>query len=376
MGNRFYLAWQYLRHHRLTAVVLIASITLILYLPAALYVITANAEEHFRARADSTPLLVGPKGSPLELVLGNVYFDRPYEPVLRYEELDRVKRELLGQPIPLHVRFQARDYPIVGTTKDYIALRDLTLSQGEMWGMLGECILGARVADQLQLTVGDKIPVSTNTPFTLNNPPLRLNVVGVLALSETPDDAAIFVSLSTAWILEGLGHGHDPDAKHGSSEAVLYTDITKENVHRFHFHGRRNTFPITGIIITPISERAETLLLGKYLAPEDTAQIVRPREVMDALLERVVMVGSYMIAIIAVVSLVTLLTMSMVIVLSIRLRRAEIETMAKLGCSRFTMTSILGSQIAILLLASLAIAAGLVLITDIYGAEIARMLIL
>ena len=75
----------------------------------------------------------------------------------------------------------------------------------------------------------------------------------------------------------------------------------------------------------PASDKAQTILLGQYFSPDETAQIVRPRQVMDGLLERVVMIRSYMIAIIAVVSLVTLLTMTLVIVLSIRLRRSTVE---------------------------------------------------
>ena len=87
MRDSFFLAWQYLRHHRLTTAVLVASITLIIYLPAALQSIVKNAEHHFRSRADSTPLVVGPRGSALELVLGSVYFDKPYPDVLRLEQL-------------------------------------------------------------------------------------------------------------------------------------------------------------------------------------------------------------------------------------------------------------------------------------------------
>ena len=41
--------------------------------------IVNNAEEHFRARASSTPLLVGAKGSQLELVLSSLYFDGVYD---------------------------------------------------------------------------------------------------------------------------------------------------------------------------------------------------------------------------------------------------------------------------------------------------------
>jgi putative ABC transport system permease protein len=376
MRDSFYLAWQYLRYQRLTTAVLVASITLIIYLPAALQVIVVNAERHFRSRADSTPLVVGPRGSALELVLASVYFDKPYEDLLRMEQLRRIEEQELGQAIPLHARFEARDCQIVGTTYDYLRLRSLRMAQGRMWNMLGECMIGAGVADQLNLQVGDKIPVSTSTAFTLDNPPLRLHVVGVFDATETPDDEAIFVDLETTWIIEGLGHGHVRGAQHGSPEAKLYTDITKENGGSFHFHGSRAKFPITAVIVIPTDDKAQTMLLGQYFSPDETAQIVRPREVMDSLLERVVMIRSYMIAIIAVVSLVTLLTMTLVIVVSIRLRRAEIVTMSKMGCSRFTILSVLGSQIAIIVFAGSAFAVLLAILTDVYGSELVRLLIL
>ena len=53
MRDSFYLAWQYICHHRITTAVLVSSITMITYLPAALEVIVDNAEQHFRSRANS-----------------------------------------------------------------------------------------------------------------------------------------------------------------------------------------------------------------------------------------------------------------------------------------------------------------------------------
>lgn len=376
MSGSLYLAWNYVRHNRGSTAVLVTSITLIAYLPAALQTIVDNAEEHFRLRANSTPLVVGPRGGPLELVLASVYFDEPYQGVLKMEQLQRIEKQELGQAIPLHTRFKARDCSIVGTTKEYMQLRNLRVAQGRMRSMLGECVVGAGVAERLEIRVGSKIPVSTTTAFLLDNAPLRLNVVGILAATETPDDEAIFVDLKTTWVIEGFGHGHVSGAKHGSPEASLYTDITKENVDSFHFHGDQAAFPITAIIVLPSSPKAETLLLGRYLSPDAAAQIARPRDVMDALLDKVLMVRSYMIAIIAVVSSVTLLTMSLVIVLSIRLRRGEIATISKIGCSRFTIASILGSQILIILAISAASATVLTLITDAYGPELVRLFIL
>ena len=98
MRGSLYLAWQYVRHHRATTAVLIASITLIVYLPAALEVIIDNAEQHFRSRAKSTPLVVGARGSSLELVLASLYFDKPYDGVLRMEHLRRIEKRCLARP--------------------------------------------------------------------------------------------------------------------------------------------------------------------------------------------------------------------------------------------------------------------------------------
>jgi len=376
MRDSLFLAWQYLRHHRLTTAVLVAAVTLIIYLPAALQVIVANAERHFRSRADTTPLIVGPRGSQLELVLGTLYFDNQSADFMRLEQFKRIEKQELGHAIPLHTRFAARDHQIVGTTENYFRLRRLRADRGRVWNMLGECVIGARVADRLDIQVGDRIPVSTSTAFVLDSPPLRLSVAGIFAANETPDDEAIFVSLETTWIIEGLGHGHTRGAKHGSPEAELFTDITRENAASFHFHGRRDRFPITAIIVIPASDKAETILLGQYFSPDETAQIVRPRQVMDSLLKRVVMVRSYMIAIITLVSMVTLVMMALVIALSIRLRRAEIVTMSKMGCSRHAIAAILGCQIAIILVSSCAIAAMLTAATNEFGPELVRMLIL
>lgn len=376
LKDSLYLAWQYLRHHRITTAALIASITLITYLPAALEVIVDKAEQHFRSRANSTPLVVGKRGSPLELVFSSLYFDKPHNQVMRMSQLQQIEKQNLCQAIPLHTRFESRGTSIVGTTIDYAELRELQVKQGRLWRMLGECVVGATVAERLDLHVGSKLPVSTTNAFTLDNAPLRLNVVGIFEATETPDDEAVFVDLNTTWVMEGLGHGHVKGAKHGSPEATAYTEITKENVDSFHFHGDENQFPITAILVVPENQKADTLLRGQYLSPEDTTQIVCPREVMDAMLDKVFMVRSYMISIIAVVSLVTLLTISLVLVLSIRLRRGEIATMKKMGCSRFTIAALLGSQMLIIIVSSILLACLLTLMTNAYGAELVRILIM
>jgi hypothetical protein len=55
----------------------------------------------------------------------------------------------------MYVRFQARRNPIVGTTLDYFEFRGLQIARGRQLAVLGDCVLGARVAKSLALKPGD-----------------------------------------------------------------------------------------------------------------------------------------------------------------------------------------------------------------------------
>jgi len=160
-----YLAWQYLRYYRWKTVVLIAAINLVVYLPAAVQVLINQTSEQLNARAVATPLLVGAKSSPLELTLNALYFQSDSPEPLSYASVQEVRETGLAQPIPLYVRFRSRGFPIVGTTLAYFDFRNLQVSQGRSMALLGEAVLGAQVADQLGLRVGDTLVSSPESVF-------------------------------------------------------------------------------------------------------------------------------------------------------------------------------------------------------------------
>ena len=111
MKDVLYLAWRYLAYHRIKSAILIAAITLIVYLPVGLNVIVGQSAEELTARADATPLLVGAKGSPLELALNSLYFETETPDLTTQVEVIRIAETGLAQPIPLYVRFQSRQLP-------------------------------------------------------------------------------------------------------------------------------------------------------------------------------------------------------------------------------------------------------------------------
>ena len=111
MSGTLYLVWRYLTYHRLKSVILVGSLGLMVYLPLGLNVLVVQSADELTARAEATPLLVGAKGSPLELVLNSLYFESEPPPSSDFAEVQRIADSGLAEAIPLHVRFRAQRLP-------------------------------------------------------------------------------------------------------------------------------------------------------------------------------------------------------------------------------------------------------------------------
>ena len=373
--HSLYMAWRYLLFHKVRTVVLIAAITLITYLPFAVHILVRSSEAQMLARSQHTPLIMGQKGSTLDLVLNTLYFTSKPPERIAMDEADRVDASGLAYAIPVYNRFVARGFPIVGTTLDYFAFRQLDIAAGRMLAVLGECILGATVAATLDLAPGDTLMSAPENPFDLAGVyPLKMHVVGVLNSSHTPDDRAVFVDIKTAWVIEGLGHGHTDlatttdqqtilEQRDGtivaSAKVVQYTEITPDNIDSFHFHGDTSSFPLTAILAVPHDDKSATLLRGRYLVETISSQIVRPTEVIAALLQNIFKIKQVLNIIFTVVSVAMVLAIVLIMTLSLRLRQPEIETMYKLGCNRLKMVELVAAELGAIVLLSLILTAGL-----------------
>jgi len=342
------------------------------------------------SRAVSTPLVIGAKGSSLDLVMNSLYFSDEVPELIGMEASERVMESGLALSIPVYARFHARGNPIVGTTLDYFDFRRLKVAEGRNLAVLGDCLLGARVAENLGLKPGDSLLSSPETLFDLAGVyPLKMKVVGVLQKSHTSDDLAVFVDIKTTWVIQGLGHGHqdvtkltDPTLILKRSEsnvaatAKLYhhTEITKKNIDSFHFHGNTSVYPITAVIAVPYDDKSGTILRGRYLSRNETLQIIKPEEVIDGLLQNIFRIKNVLDAVISVVALATILAIILVFALSLRLRQREIQTIFKLGCSRLTIARLVSSEIFIIVLTSGLLCGVMILVVDQISNNLVRML--
>jgi len=373
MKQSFYLAYKYLSFHKLRSLILIASLGLIIFLPNGLQKLIEESEIRMMSRADSTPLIIGAKGSSTDLVINSLYFRQEKIENITMSFVNTLKETGFGNPIPLLSSFKTRKFSIVGTNLDYFEFRNLEIADGRKFALVGECVVGSRVAQILELSPGDSLISSPENFFDFAGVyPLKMTVVGILDETNTPDDHAVFTDIKTNWIIMGLGHGHEDVTKTLDQSVILnkdssnvianaklfmYNVINPKNLDSFHFHGNISRYPITSIIFVPKDTKSGTLIRGRFESKEMINQIVVPSKVVDNLLQSIFRIKQIFNTVFILVGFATLLILGLIVALSIRLRKDEIFTMFTIGSSKGKIIEIIGFELLILIIFSIITAA-------------------
>ena len=352
----FRLALKYILYHKFKSLVLIACIFLTALLPIAIELLLNEFESRIASRARQTPLVIGARGSRFDLTLRSLYFqlgasENKSQEFITYQQVDSIEASGLANAIPVYSKFTAANFPVVGTTLDYFDFRDLNIAAGDSLIQIGDCVLGAKVASELGLEPGGKLLTDVESVISIASYPLKMHVRGILESSDSADDWAVFVDLKTAWIIDGIGHGHQDvgdvddekllsksnDQIVASAAVLPYTEITEKNIDSFHFHGDNSGFPISSIIAVPPDEKNETILIGRYRGNSSAEQLVIPSEVINDLMQLVFQVKRFFDANAIMIAASTLLLLLLIMILSLKLREREMQTMFKMGASRNTM---------------------------------------
>ena len=374
MKNVLVLVLCYLRFNKIKTVILVFSVAVAVFLPLAVNLLMRNYQRDVLARARRTPLVAGAPGSRLDLVLHALYFRGQPAHDLTMGDVDLINASGLALGIPIIGKHTARGFPIVGTSLEYFDFRGLQIANGAGLTRLGDCVLGAAAAQQLRLQPGDKLMSDPENVLDLaGSYPVNLRVKGILAPTGSADDGAVLVDVKTEWLILGILHGHqdaataDPnllisrDATNVTASAAMlpFQEVTASNVTLFHMHGDPATFPIGAIIAVPRDDKSSAILRGRYQDPKALMQLLVPRTVVSETLDLVFRVKRLFDAQASLVGVATALLLSLVVLLSLRLRRSEMETMFKIGCARLTIFWLVATEILIVVAVGIAIAVGL-----------------
>ena len=177
-----HLALRHALHHRGRTLILTLCVSVTVFLPLASAVLVHDYERALVARADATPLVAGARGNRFDLTLMALYFRASALPPIPFGELEPLRAGGEALAIPLHLRFTARGRPIAATSPEYYDVRGLRPERGTRPLRIGDALLGARVARELELGPGDALFSDQRELYDISKPPaLKLHVCGVLA---------------------------------------------------------------------------------------------------------------------------------------------------------------------------------------------------
>ena len=168
-------------------------------------------------------LVIGAKGSPLQMVLCNMYHIDPPTGNISTENAKpylNPDHPLIGNAVPLSIGDNYKGFRIVGTNEKIVELYNAELSEGKMWRGGMEVVVGDRAAKDAGLKIGDRFKSShglSNDIGMEHDDAVDFIVVGILGKTNSVIDQLILCDTRAVWAVhdhDHEGHDHDDHAGH------------------------------------------------------------------------------------------------------------------------------------------------------------------
>lgn len=230
--NMLKLSWKYLVAKPLNTGLNILLLALGLAIITVLILIQDQLQNKMSRDAQGIDLVVGAKGSPLQLILSSVYhIDFPTGNIDLNDAKNLEKNRLVKNIIPLGLGDNYQGYRIVGTNHDYLNLYEADFDAGDKWQKPFDVVLGYEVAKKLQLEIGAGFVGSHgigSSSHAHDEHPYK--VTGILAPMGNVLDKLILTSIESVWYTHDESHDHDrfesPVARTGFPETDEDREVT------------------------------------------------------------------------------------------------------------------------------------------------------
>ncbi len=171
-------------------------------------------------------MVVGAKGSPLQLILSAVYHIDSPTGNISVEDAKKIKNNrMVGSSIDLLYGDNYKGYRIVGTEQKFLDLYKAKIKEGRKWENPFEVVVGSKIYSKLNINIDDELVSSHGLRETGEEHADQLfKVVGLLEPSNSVIDQLIVTSPQSIWDL------HD-DHDHGSEEHEEEHEHDEEHDH-------------------------------------------------------------------------------------------------------------------------------------------------
>lgn len=364
--NLLTIAWKSVRQRSLSSTLTAFSIALGVMLMVSVLVIFGVVESTFSQRSINYDLIVGPKGSPLQLVLSTVYHvSPPIEnlPYKFYKDLQKRPEVSVAIPIAFGDVTEQGSFPIVGTTPqffelDYAPRRPFQVN-GDFVRKPFDAVIGDRVKRENGWTLGTKFKLVHGGADTGHVHDEEFEVKGILAPTGTPHDKTVYVNLEGFYMIEGhdkpITEGIERERKFFGLPPLSPEELATQakrlggHDHEGHDHAghdHQHAIPdvqkeVTAVLVQCKTQIAANLLAGE-LKKGYQAMGVNPIMPMQQLFNDVLGgVRTLLIVLTGLIVIVSGIGIFVSIYNSMSARQKEIAIMRALGARRTTVFGII-----------------------------------
>ncbi|MFZ4863733.1 ABC transporter permease [Sphingobacterium sp. Mn56C] len=197
-----------------------------------IYITGDTFEKQLDNNSKNIDLVVGAKGSPMQLILSSLYHvDNPTGNIPLAEAMKIADNPFVQLAVPISVGDNFKGHRIIGTDSTFFTLYALQLNQGRVFQKSFEVVVGTEVARKNNLKIGDEIHsahgLSAEAHIHDEHP---FKVVGIIKPSNSVVDNLILCNLASVWDIHGIAHA-ETDPNHGHSPNHEHHDHDHDHEH-------------------------------------------------------------------------------------------------------------------------------------------------
>jgi len=350
--NLLRLGWKNLLHQPWSTALSLVLAALGAGLISLLLQVNQQLNQQFERNLAGIDMVLGAKGSPLQLILSGMYHvDAPTGniPIAECKAFLNPRHPLIGMAVPLSLGDSHNGYRIVGATHDILKLYDAKLAAGRAWEAPLEVVAGAAVARKLGLKLGDTFHSShgfIEDPDLVHHDAGAFKVVGILKSTGAVADQLLLTANESVWVVhEHAAASPDTAAAQPAPGLRPLTDFPDRD--------------ITLILIKFKARNAQTLNMPRNINENTNLQAAVPAIEISRLYATMGAGERSLRWIAAVIIGVSILSIFISLFANLNNRRYELALMRVMGASRsrlFTLLLLEG-----VLLAAIGCALGLML---------------
>lgn len=216
--NLLSLSWKNLAAKPLSTALSLILLMLGVSIISLLLLLDKQLQNTFDKNVRGIDMVVGAKGSPLQVILASVYhIDSPTGNIPLDEAEMLIQNPLVEKAIPLAYGDNFEGYRILGTDSSYVNHYGGELAEGELWEKDFEVTIGSLIAERVGLTVGSTFYSSHGVSGNMGDvhEDNTYVVKGIFKPSGTVLDQLLITNVSSIW----RAHEHSDEDEDEKEEA-------------------------------------------------------------------------------------------------------------------------------------------------------------